>query len=122
VYARTVNGRTLTFGVSGKLIRNSLVMYDRETHSLWTHLTGGAIDGPLRLGLWTITFPSYTTAAFNTAAGRQALAGMGAKNGFDLDGTPLLFSTSDIVGLENDGFVQLRHRAFGGSQGFPWVI
>jgi hypothetical protein len=42
-----VNGRTLTFGVSGKLIRNSLVMYDRETHSLWSHLTGSAIDGPL---------------------------------------------------------------------------
>ena len=22
-------------------------MYDRETHSLWSHLTGGAIDGPM---------------------------------------------------------------------------
>ena len=74
------------------------------------------------LGLWTITFPSYAAAAFNTDAGRQALADMGAKNGYDLDGTPVLFSTSDIVGLQNDGFVQLRHRAFNGSQGFPWVI
>jgi hypothetical protein len=74
------------------------------------------------LGLWTITFPSYTAAAFNTTAGRQALANMGAKNGYDLDGTPLLFSTSDITGLEQDGYVQLRHRAFDGSQGFPWVI
>ncbi len=74
------------------------------------------------LGLWTITFPSYTPAALNTAAGRQALANMGAKNGYDLDGTPLLFSTSDIVALEQDGFVQLRHRNFDGSQGFPWVI
>ncbi len=74
------------------------------------------------LGLWTATFPSYTAAAFNTAAGRQALATMGAKNGTDLDGTPLLFSTSDIVSLESDGFLELRHRAFDGSQGFPWVI
>jgi len=47
VYARTVNGRDLTFGVSGKLVRNSLIMYDRETHSLWSHLTGGAIQGSL---------------------------------------------------------------------------
>lgn len=74
------------------------------------------------LGLWTITFPRYTAAAFNTAAGREALANMAAKNGTDLDGTPLLFSTSDIVSLQSDGFVQLQHRAFDGSQGFPWVI
>ncbi len=47
MYARDVNGRTLTFGVSGKLIRNSLVMFDRETGTLWSHLTGEALDGPL---------------------------------------------------------------------------
>jgi len=47
VYARDVNGRTLTFGVSGKLIRNSLVMFDRETGTLWSHLTGAALEGPL---------------------------------------------------------------------------
>jgi len=47
VYARDVNGRTLTFGVSGKLIRNSLVMFDRETGTLWSHLTGEALEGPL---------------------------------------------------------------------------
>jgi hypothetical protein len=47
VYARDVNGRTLTFGVSGKLIRNSLVMFDRETDTLWSHLTGEAVQGKL---------------------------------------------------------------------------
>jgi uncharacterized protein DUF3179 len=47
VYARDVSGKTLTFGVSGKLIRNSLVMFDRETGTLWSHLTGEALDGPL---------------------------------------------------------------------------
>jgi hypothetical protein len=47
VYARDVNGKTLTFGVSGKLIRNSLVMFDRETGTLWSHLTGEALEGPL---------------------------------------------------------------------------
>jgi hypothetical protein len=47
VYARDVNGRTLTFGVSGKLIRNSLVMFDRETGTFWSHLTGEALEGPL---------------------------------------------------------------------------
>jgi hypothetical protein len=46
VYARDVTGKTLTFGVSGKLIRNSLVMFDRETGTLWSHLTGEALEGP----------------------------------------------------------------------------
>ncbi len=47
MYARKVGDRTLTFGVSGLLVRNSLVMYDRETGSLWSQLTGQALTGPL---------------------------------------------------------------------------
>ena len=63
MYARTVNGRTLTFGVSGKLVRNSLVMYDHETHSLWSHLTGSAIDGPLTGTQLAVLAASQTTWA-----------------------------------------------------------
>lgn len=37
----------MTFGVSGKLWKNALVMYDRETRTLWSHFTGEAIEGPL---------------------------------------------------------------------------
>ena len=61
----------LTFGVSGKLVRNSLLMYDHETRSLWSHLTGGAIQGPLsgskltvlpatetRWGAWKTAYPA----------------------------------------------------------------
>lgn len=47
MYARSVGNRTLTFGVSGLLVRNSLVMYDHETGSLWSHLTGRALAGPM---------------------------------------------------------------------------
>lgn len=47
MYAREVDGRELSFGVSGKLIRNVLVMYDRETESLWSQLIGEAVEGPL---------------------------------------------------------------------------
>lgn len=47
VYARTVAGRTLTFGVSGMLYRNALVMYDRETGTLWSHVDGRALSGRL---------------------------------------------------------------------------
>ena len=47
VYDRTVGSRTLTFGVSGMLFRDALVMFDRETDTLWTHVDGQAIKGPL---------------------------------------------------------------------------
>lgn len=37
----------LSFGVTGKLWRSALVMYDRETDTLWSHFTGDALSGPL---------------------------------------------------------------------------
>ena len=48
VYSRKVEDRVLSFGVSGKLWRNSLVMYDRETETLWSHISGEAMAGPLK--------------------------------------------------------------------------
>jgi Protein of unknown function (DUF3179). len=47
IYERTVAGRTLTFGVSGKLADDDLVMYDRETGSEWKQSLGECIAGPL---------------------------------------------------------------------------
>lgn len=41
-------GTPLTFGVSGMLWKDSLVMYDRQTRSLWSHVTGKAVTGPLQ--------------------------------------------------------------------------
>jgi len=46
-FDRDVNGQTLEFGVSGKLHNNDLVMYDRQTESLWQQITGEAIVGEL---------------------------------------------------------------------------
>ena len=46
-FDREVDGRELTFGVSGKLLMNSLVMYDRETGSLWSQFAGEAVYGPM---------------------------------------------------------------------------
>lgn len=62
MYDRAIRGRKLTFGVSGKLYRNSLIMYDRETDSLWSHLLGAAVEGPLagaRLRLLTSAFTTW---------------------------------------------------------------
>src|SRR5439155_1161397 len=39
---------TLSFGHEGILYENSFVMYDRKTESLWVHVTGRAVWGPLK--------------------------------------------------------------------------
>ena len=47
VYERTVDDLILEFGVSGRLLNSSLVMYDRQTGTLWSHYTGGGVVGEL---------------------------------------------------------------------------
>ena len=47
VFVREIDGKELTFGVSGKLIMNNLVMYDRQTDSLWSQFLGEAVEGPM---------------------------------------------------------------------------
>lgn len=48
MYARTVEDVELEFGVSGSLWRDALVFYDRATGSLWSQVTGGSIQGPMK--------------------------------------------------------------------------
>jgi len=42
-----VDGLALDFGTSGALYRSALVMYDRQTESLWTHFDGRSVVGEL---------------------------------------------------------------------------
>jgi hypothetical protein len=42
-----IDGELLDFGTSGKLYRSNLVMYDRQTGSLWPQALGVAAQGPL---------------------------------------------------------------------------
>ena len=48
MYARKVDQQELTFDFAWGLKNNNLVFVDRETSSVWSQLTGGAVDGPLR--------------------------------------------------------------------------
>jgi hypothetical protein len=74
------------------------------------------------LGLWRITFVSYTAEALNTRRGKAALAELGQRNGWDLDGTPVIKRLSEINELQVQGFLLLQQRDENGSQGFPWVV
>ena len=46
VFDRNISGKTRTFGVSGLLYRSDVLMYDRETESLWSQLGMRAVSGP----------------------------------------------------------------------------
>ncbi len=46
-FVRVVDGQTVTFGTSGKLYDDNLVMYDRSTKTLWSQMWGQAIAGNL---------------------------------------------------------------------------
>jgi hypothetical protein len=49
VFDRVVSGSRLDFGTSGKLWKSDLLMYDRETHSLWSQREGRPLSarGPV---------------------------------------------------------------------------
>lgn len=47
LFDRRAAGRTLEFGSSGLLYRSNKLMFDRQTRSLWNHLTGEPVVGEL---------------------------------------------------------------------------
>jgi hypothetical protein len=46
VFDRRVGGAVRRFGVSGLLYRSDLLMYDRETQSLWSQISAESVTGP----------------------------------------------------------------------------
>lgn len=60
-YDRRLDDRVLEFGTSGQLYNSALIMYDRQTESLWSHFTGEAVIGHLT-GSELDTFPMSTVA------------------------------------------------------------
>ena len=60
MYERKAGGETTTFGVSGKLWKDALIMYDRASRSLWSHVTGECVQGEHEGEVLTV-FPSVQT-------------------------------------------------------------
>jgi len=73
VFDRTVDGRILDFGTTGKLRNSDLVMYDRQTESWWQQFMGEAIVGALtgrRLRLIPSRLESFERFRHRFPAGR----------------------------------------------------
>jgi hypothetical protein len=101
-FDRTVGGRTLDFGTSGSLYLSALVMYDRQTESLWTHFDGRAVVGTLatesaeleRLPLSTVAWGDFRRAhpdadVLSKQTGYDRPYGRNAYPGYDQGDGPL---------------------------------
>ncbi len=120
MYSREINGQDFTFGVSGKLIMNVLVMYDRQTGSLWSQLLGEAVEGELKgtklefLPSWQTTWEDWKAQHPETLALRKGYSGVrDPYQGYYASGQAGVIgeSTSDdrlyvkefVVGVEQNG-------------------
>ena len=109
VYDREIEGRVLEFGVSGLLYNSSLVMYDRQTETLWSHFTGEPLYGVLSdaelvsrpativgFGTWQAEHPDGLV--LNRDTGRTRDYGINPYPGYDdVDAQPFLFE-GDVDG------------------------
>ncbi|KAB2851447.1 MAG: DUF3179 domain-containing protein [Hyphomicrobiaceae bacterium] len=102
VFERTVSGRVLDFGTSGKLRNSDLVMYDRQTESWWQQFVGEAIVGAMqgaelkRVPSWLTSFaefkahhPNARVLVPNNPAARPY--GRNPYFGYDTSARPFLF-------------------------------
>jgi hypothetical protein len=84
VFDRSIEGRVLEFGVSGLLYQSDVLMYDRQTESLWSQLAMVAVSGPfagrpLRLlpaqhmtwRAWKTEFPDGRVLSIDTGHNRD---------------------------------------------------
>ena len=83
-FDRRVGGRKHRFGVSGLLYNSDLLMFDRETESLWSQITAEAVTGPslgrrlvllrsriTRFGQWRSEHPETTVLSRETGHPRR---------------------------------------------------
>jgi hypothetical protein len=122
-YDRRVADRVVSFGTSGLLWNSALVMYDRQTETLWSHFNGDAILGVLAgtdlktfpvsiapWSLWRDANPDGLVLSRETGFDRDY--GANPYPGYDdIDSQPFLFEGSvdgrftamtRVVGIETD--------------------
>jgi len=102
-FNRTVDGRVLRFGTSGLLRNSDLVMWDRQTESLWQQITGHAIVGELtgaQLEFIPVSIVSWASFASSFPGGQVLSRDTGYSRaygsnpyvGYDTSPSPFLFS------------------------------
>lgn len=122
-FDRRAAGRVLTFGVSGRLYNSDLVMFDRQTRSLWPQLEGRAVAGVLtgtRLraypvqtvpwGEWRDAHPDGLVLNRNT--GHDRAYGQNPYTSYDRPGTKPF-----LLDVDPDGRLPAKARVVGLGEG-----
>lgn len=121
-YDRRLGDLILDFGTSGLLYNSALVMYDRQTETLWSHFTGEGIIGELTgrdldvFPLSTVSWKTFREAhpqgiVLSRDTGHSREYGRNPYPGYDdVNGVPFLFqgevdgrytALTRIVGIES---------------------
>ncbi|MEM9519752.1 MAG: DUF3179 domain-containing protein [Actinomycetota bacterium] len=98
-YDRRLGDRVLDFGTSGELFNSSLVMYDRQTESLWTHFDSTAVIGHLA-GEQLETFSVQTTSWEQYREAHPESVVLSRVTGFDMP-----YGRNPYMGYDNPGGV-----------------
>jgi hypothetical protein len=86
---RTADGRARLFGSSGLLYRSNKLMYDEETLSLWSNLTGEPVAGPLAgRGIALAPLPLTVTTWGEWKRRHPATTVVSRETGYDRDYSP----------------------------------
>lgn len=109
-FERTVDGRELDFGTTGRLRFSNLIMYDRQTESWWQQATGDAVAGELTgKQLESRPAPIVSWADFRSAhpdgevlsreTGYNRSYGQNPYTGYDdVDSSPFLYDGPETPG------------------------
>jgi len=62
-YVSQADGKALSFGVSGLLYNSDVLLYDRQTQSLWSQILAEAVSGPLKGSRLTAIALTHTSWA-----------------------------------------------------------
>jgi len=120
-FQRTVTGHgVLSFGTSGLLYADNLVMYDRQTESLWPQLTGEASVGDLTgtklvaIPMGTVAWRDFVTAdptarVLSQDTGFDRPYGTNPYSGYDDPDGDLLFGLPDDL----DNRLPVKERVVG---------
>ncbi len=128
----TVDGQVRAFGVSGLIFENNLMMFDRETESVWPQLLKSARCGPAKgtplttlaitettWGRWLEMYPSTSVITTNTGFSRDY--GRYPYGSYDLpDNNDLLFPSSPFNITRPPKELVLAVFGSGEAVGFPF--
>lgn len=138
-YLSASNGQILSFGVSGLLYNSDVLLYDRQTQSLWSQILSQSINGPLKgqrlqpIALshtswadWKKRYPKTlvlsTNTGFDRDYARDPYAGYANNRAlmFPIKGQSTLFHPKEqVIGIEVNGkfkaypFIELSQRQGG---------